>query len=190
MKIGLLGGTFDPVHNGHLALAKRAYDVLSLDKVLFIPSFLPPHKEERTVTPVLHRLKMLEIALNGYPFCEVSDIEISKERVVYTIDTLRELRERYTARVQLFFLVGSDFIDQYKTWKEYALLNSFAQFMIAARPGFSAGRVPEGMQLLEGNFPLVSSTDLRIIIRNNENVSRYLPAQVIQYIKQHELYSV
>ncbi len=189
MKIGLVGGTFDPVHNGHIALATKAYETLELDTVLFIPAFIPPHKNAPTITAVEHRRTMLEMALEGLSFCEISDIELAKERVVNTIDTLQELRTVYGAEVELYFLVGSDFVDQYTTWKEYEKLSSAAHFMIAARPGFSVSQIPEGMQLLEGDFPLVSSTDLRIIIRNGENVSRYLPANVYSYIQRNQLYS-
>jgi len=190
MKLGLLGGTFDPVHNGHVVLAEKAHEELGLDKVIFIPAFIPPHKNAEGITAVEHRLKMLEISSQDLSFCEISDIELKKEQVVYTVDTLREMRAIYGEAAELYFLVGSDFVDQYTTWKDYTTLSSLATFMIAARPGFSVNHIPEGMQLLEGDFPLVSSSDLRIIIRNGENVSRYVPLAVCNYIKNNNLYSL
>jgi nicotinate-nucleotide adenylyltransferase len=189
VKIGLLGGTFDPVHNGHLALAERAYNVLDLDRVIFIPAYMPPHKDQRTITAVEHRVRMLELAIAGKDFFEISDFEIAQQKVMHTVDTLKAFRQMYPSASEFFFLVGSDFVSEYKTWKDHSELTKLATFVIAARPGFTYSNLPEGMQSLEGDFPLVSSTDIRIIIRNRENVSRYLPSTVDSYIKEHGLYS-
>ena len=188
MKIGLLGGTFDPVHNGHLALAGTAYNELDLDRIIFIPAYIPPHKDPSKITPLEHRLTMLRLAVDPYPFCEISDIEISKERKVYTIETLREFHSRYPEDTSFYYLVGSDFIENYTTWKEYKELLRLAIFTVAARPGFSVSRVPDGIHILEGDFPLISSTDIRIIVRNGENVSRYVPSEVYNYIRDNSLY--
>jgi len=189
MKIGLLGGTFDPVHNGHITLAEVAHKTLNLEAVLFIPAYIPPHKDPQSVTPVEHRIAMLTLALEGKDFCRISQIELERRKVRYTIDTLKELRQHYPENCQFCFLVGSDFIDQYKTWKDYTFLTQHASFYIAVRPGFPVTQIPEGMQVLEGAFPLVASTDLRIIIKNGENVSRYIPSNVYEYIQRHALYS-
>ncbi len=188
MDIGLLGGTFDPVHNGHLALARTAFDALHLEKVVFIPAFIPPHKESKSIMSVSHRLRMLELSLLENPFCEISDIEIKKNKKVFTIDTLQELKRNYPRDVRLFFLVGSDFIHEYHTWKEPAELLELATFIIASRPGFSYTILPQGMQVLEGNFPDISSTDIRDKLKKREDVSDLLPPNVLSYIKKHALY--
>lgn len=189
MKIGLLGGTFDPIHNGHIALAERAQETLDLDRVVFIPAAIPPHKDERTITPTVHRVRMLELALEGKSSFEISDFEIAQEKVVYTVDTLKAFHRMYPPECEFFFLVGSDFVAEYTTWKEYSSLSELAVFVIATRPGFTFSNIPDGMQTLEGDFPLVSSTDIRIIIRNRENFSRYLPSPVYAYIKENGLYA-
>jgi len=189
MKIGILGGTFDPIHKGHLVLAEEAYQLLRLDKVLFVPAYIPPHKDPATITPIEHRLKMLELALDEFSFIEISEVEVSKKEVCYTIDTLRELKEIYPEDTEFFFLVGSDFVQDYKTWKEPNTLISLATFIIAVRPGFAISSIPEGMRLLEGNFPFISSTDIRIIVRHGEYLDEQLPRVVFNYIKKNKLYN-
>ena len=188
MNIGLLGGTFDPVHNGHLALAQKAFDALQLEKIIFIPAFIPPHKEPQSITSASYRLYMLRLALEEYPFCAISDIEIKKQKKVFTIDTLRELGKQYADDTRLFFIVGSDFVHEYHTWKDPDTLTGLATFVIAPRPGFSVTTVPDGMQILEGNFPPLSSTDIRAKLQNGEDIGGLVPARVAAYIQQHSLY--
>ncbi len=188
LKIGLIGGTFDPVHIGHLALAEEAYEVLSLDKIIFIPAFTPPHKDPKFISNVEHRVKMLKLAISDLHYCEISDIEVKKQDVCYTCDTLKELREVYPSGTDFTFLVGSDFIQDYTTWKNYQELPGLATFVIAVRPGFGLSELPEGMRLLEGNFPFVSSSDIRIIVNHGDNVAKQLPYRVFDYIKKNKIY--
>ncbi len=187
-KIGFLGGTFDPVHNGHLKLAEEAYNLLSLDKVVFIPAYIPPHKKEESITPIEHRLNMLELAVEGIPFVEISDIEAKKKDVCYTVDTLIELRVDYPAETEFFFIVGSDFLQEYTTWKDYEKLFNLANFVVAIRPGFSVADIPENVRLLEGDFPYISSSDIRVIIKHGEYFDGQIPRRVFNYIRKHGLY--
>ncbi len=188
MRVGLLGGTFDPVHNGHLTLAKATYQSFQLDKVLFIPAYTPPHKQGQVITSLDHRLEMLSIAVKELPFVGISDIEISKKAVRYTVETLRELKSILSDDTELFFLVGSDFILDYPTWKEPESLFRLATFVVAARPGYAVDVVPEGVQVLHGNFPNISSTDIRTMVQGGSDISSFVPAGVIKYIMQHNVY--
>ena len=189
MNIGLLGGTFDPVHNGHIQLAEEAYRQLSLEKVLFIPAYIPPHKDACQIISAEHRVNMLEIALNPYSFCEISRIELDTKKKVYTIDTLRAVKTLFHNETKLFFLVGSDFIHAYHTWKEPEALLRLATFTIGRRPEFSCEHIPEKMQLLKGEFPLISSTDIREMYRQGKECSRFLPAGVDEYITKEQVYA-
>lgn len=188
MRIGIIGGTFDPVHKGHLALAQKAYTYLELDKVIFVPAYIAPHKQTETTTAPDHRLAMLRLAIEGMDFCEISTYEFDKQEVVYTIDTLRHMREKFGTEAKLFFIVGSDFVYEYKTWKDYQQLFEYATFAVAARPGFKVRDLIEGMILLEGDFPCISSTDVRLIFKHGESALSCVPSKVFDYMREHGLY--
>ncbi|MBU1862426.1 MAG: nicotinate-nucleotide adenylyltransferase [Candidatus Omnitrophica bacterium] len=188
MKIGLLGGTFDPVHDGHLDLAQRALSELALQKIIFIPAFIPPHKESSSITSAVCRCEMLQLALEGKPQYEISDIEIQKQQKTYTVDTLREIKEIYPPDTEFFFLVGSDFLHEYHTWKEPEVVITLAQFVVAGRPGFPYASLPKRMIFLEGDFPSISSTAIRKTIKKGLDVTNMLPSSVYLYIKKYQLY--
>jgi len=115
-KIGLLGGTFDPVHNGHLLLGERVLETYRFDKLLFIPAANPPHKNEAVVCDVGHRLQMLKLAIAGKRRFELSEIEISREKVSYTFDTIQELKRQNGGRVLYHFIIGFDALSEIETW--------------------------------------------------------------------------
>ena len=188
MKIGILGGTFDPVHKGHLQLAEEAYTRLKLDSVLFMPAFIPPHKQDSVITSPEHRLAMLERALKELPYCQILDFELKQQKVVYTVDTLLELKKMYSINTEFFFLVGSDFIYEYQTWKKPELLLTLAEFVVAARPGFVVKVLPPSTQLLEGDFINVSSSEIRDNFAHNSNNAEFIPEQVLSYINEFGLY--
>ena len=188
MKIGLLGGSFNPIHIGHLILAEEARDHFSLRKVLFIPSYRSPHKknEARRVTP-RHRVAMVRLAVKGHAGFAVSDIEIRRGGVSYTIDTVRELR-RKIPRAEFFFLVGSDWVKQLSTWKEARKLFPLCRFVMVERPEFPVKKVPHGFERLTIPQIGISSKAIRQRVREGRSISYQVPEAVEKYILKHALY--
>jgi nicotinate-nucleotide adenylyltransferase len=133
-RIGLLGGTFDPVHFGHLAAAKAVHETLKLDTVTFIPAYQPPHKHCISLSTFSHRSAMLEIALTSWPDFSISYMEARRNGPSYTCDTLADLRKTLSAEVRLFFITGIDAFQEIHTWKKYHTLLHYADFAVIARP--------------------------------------------------------
>jgi nicotinate-nucleotide adenylyltransferase len=136
-RIGLLGGTFDPVHHGHLDAADAAHAALRLDEVLFIPSHVPPHRPAQPQASVFHRFAMLALAVQGRPYVRLSDTELAREGPSFTVDTLRRLHESGLRPLQLFFILGADAFAEIATWREYPGVLDAANFAVIARPGTS-----------------------------------------------------
>ncbi|HET97463.1 MAG TPA: nicotinate (nicotinamide) nucleotide adenylyltransferase [Desulfurivibrio alkaliphilus] len=152
-RIGILGGTFDPVHNGHLVLAAAARDGFALDLVVFIPAAQPPHKLGEPVSSFAHRAAMLELALTGRPAMVVSRMEQQRLGPSFSIDTLRELRRNLPAACPLFFIIGSDAFAEITTWKNYQELFRYADFLVAERPDLAPGRLAGLLNDLPGFLP-------------------------------------
>ncbi|TAJ09231.1 MAG: nicotinate (nicotinamide) nucleotide adenylyltransferase [Nitrospirae bacterium] len=134
MKIGLFGGTFDPVHRCHVAVATQVRDLLHLDRVLLIPSGDPPHKPLGTLAPAFHRLEMVRLAIAGEPSLEASELEIRRPAKSYSIETVRTLKEQYGPGAELFFLIGLDAFLELHTWKDAPSLLSLCHFVVVSRP--------------------------------------------------------
>ena len=141
-KIGIMGGTFDPVHYGHLVTAEGARCEFGLDQVLFLPSGIPPHKTKKRVSSAEHRYMMTVLATLSNPHFEVSRIDIDRKGISYTIDTLQILREQYGPKVELYFITGADAIFEIMSWKDSDQLLKIAHFIAATRPGFSLEELP------------------------------------------------
>ncbi|MEN8257090.1 MAG: nicotinate (nicotinamide) nucleotide adenylyltransferase [Thermodesulfobacteriota bacterium] len=213
-RLGILGGTFDPVHLGHFAVAQAALDSLVLDQVLFIPSFKPPHKTERAITPFAQRLAMLKLALAGHPAFQVSDLEGERQDFSYTIDTLQELRKRLGGETTLYFLMGFDAFVEMATWKQYRDIPRFADIVVINRPHSQHGTMALAVQDVfgiqggifqkeEGQWQLttgglihelvmdevpVSSSAIRQALSAGEDVTAMLHPMVSSYIKENSLY--
>lgn len=209
-KIGILGGTFDPVHLGHLTVARRVLSQFQLDRVLFIPAPAPPHKE-RSLTPFVHRVAMLEAALEGEPGLHVSILEAERTSPSYTVETLEELHRRLDP-CKLFLVIGADMFVEIKLWYRYEDLFHLADLIVAARPGFSASSVAGQVAALTGSFTFdaeqqlwqrsdgfriyylpdtdvaVSSSSIRQKLAAGKVVQDILPAAVKAYIHRHGLY--
>lgn len=134
MKIGLFGGTFDPVHRCHVAVATQVRDKLHLDRVLLIPSGDPPHKPLGTLAPAIHRLAMVRLAIAGEPSLEASELEIQRPAKSYSIETVRTLKSQYGPGAELFFLIGLDAFLELPTWKDAPSLLSLCHFVVVSRP--------------------------------------------------------
>jgi len=191
MRTGVFGGTFDPVHIGHLVVADRVRQEWALDRVLFVPSAIPPHKVEDEISPGLHRLEMLRIALSGNKAFELSDIEIRRGGVSYTIDTLRELHTREPDD-QWFLLVGADNIREFHLWREPYKIAEMATILVLTRPGyiptFDEAMPADKIELCEVPEIGVSSTEIRERVFSGKSCRYILPAEVEQYVLNHGLY--
>lgn len=187
MKIGILGGTFNPIHYGHLILGEQVLGQLGLDRVIFVPAFLPPHKTDKMIARAGHRLQMVELAVRGNPHFCVSDIEIKRKGKSYTVDTLRQIKRRYP-KAELFFICGSDLVAEIPTWKEVGEIYKMAKFVLAKRPGF--GKRLRGPAFLKINVAQVdiSSSFIRNLVRHRKSITYLTPYVVVKYIEKHRLY--
>ena len=137
MRLGLLGGSFDPVHNGHLAIARQTREALGLDQILFIPTSHPPHKPNGSLAPAQDRYEMVRLAITSDSSLAISDVEIRRPGKSYSVDTIRLLQQKYGAQTQLFFLIGIDAFLDFPSWREPLTLLELCPFVVLSRPGLS-----------------------------------------------------
>lgn len=211
MRVAVFGGTFNPVHYGHLRLAEEVREACSLDRVVFMPTFITPHKLKDSLTPASVRLELVRRAVADNPGFSVSDIEIRREGRSFTVDTVRELKKEPGASISL--IVGSDSFNEITTWYEYAELVRLSSFIVVPRPGYPFKK-PEEVLAIElanefwydsssgtyvnsgGNSitylqttPVdISSSDIRERVRRGQSVRYLLPDGVIEFIKNEGLY--
>lgn len=207
MRLGILGGTFDPVHYGHLRFAEEARELFSLDGVVFVPVGIPPHKEATRIASAEQRLKMVELAIKGnHLFC-VSDIEIKKPWMSYSVDTIKEIKKEFSPEVELYFLVGHDAFQEIGSWKDYQELLTLCHFVVATRAG-QGGTLPlevadlfcydgNGCYRYRGGTWLyqveittldISSTRIRETVRQGNSVKYLVPPEVEDFIRVNGLY--
>ena len=187
-RIGVFGGTFDPIHNGHLVVADEVLSQLGLDQVLFVPAGDPWQKETRASDT--DRLSMVILALEGHPQYAVSTIDLDRPGHTYTVDTLTELRQQFP-NDELFFILGADAYRGIESWQEAERLPGLAQFIVVSRPTEAGGEplvMRTGVNLLEIPALPVSSTQCRQAIREGMTVTGLVPTEVEQYIEDHHLY--
>jgi nicotinate-nucleotide adenylyltransferase len=190
-KIGVFGGSFDPIHIGHLAIAQEARWQFELDVVLFMVTAHPPHKKEPEA-PVEHRLRMVESAIEDEPYFEPSRIEIERGGDSYTAETLRQLRKMYP-QASLYLIVGSDSAIDFSTWKNPEEVIEMANVVIASRPGFDLSLMEPRLKGKAdiSRFPALelSSTTIRERLRSGRPIRFLVPEVVERYIREHGLYS-
>nr|BBH94910.1 putative nicotinate-nucleotide adenylyltransferase [Thermogemmatispora argillosa] len=200
-RIGLLGGTFDPIHYGHLVIAEEVRATLALSEVVFIPTGQPPHKPGRPVTPAAHRLAMLRLAIASNPAFSVSEIELERPGPSYTVETLRLLRERWGPGAYFAFILGADSLAEFTSWYNAAGVLAQLDCLVAVgRPGY---RPPEELlATLEKRLPgirerlrvvnapslSISASDLRRRVAEGRPIKYQTPESVEAYIAQHQLY--
>lgn len=199
-RIGILGGTFNPVHTGHLILAQSALEAFELEKVLFIPCGMPPHKESAGLIAAAHRLAMVEAAIEGDLRFEALNIEIQRGGVSYAVDTVRQLHDLYR-EADLFFIIGSDTLPELHLWRDVRTLLTLCRFACLARPGFDVHSLkPEDLHLepasaravmanvVAGRQIDISSTDIRYRVAEGLGIRYLVPREVEIYIAEHRLY--
>ena len=189
--IGIVGGSFDPVHFAHLAIAQSAYEHFALQKVCFIPANIPPHKRETVTISATHRLAMLQRAVKGNKAFCVWDGELKRKGISFTVDTLNELKRLYP-QSHFYFIIGSDNIVEILTWKEYKTIIKMVTLCVTHRPGYSM-RIPaelSGAKIV--TFPSVewriSSSMIREYLSTNISCRYMIPDAVMEYIKRNGLY--
>lgn len=198
-KLGIMGGTFDPIHYGHLVTAEAVRSEFELDQVIFVPSGRPPHKNPTQVTPAQHRYLMTVLATLTNPHFDVSRVDIDRLGETYTVDTLTDLRREYGAGVQFYFITGADALAEIFSWKEPERLVHECVFVGATRPGFTLERLsPEvedfmhqhaaSFRFIEVPALAISSTDLRQRIARGRSIRYLAPDEVAFYIMKNGLY--
>jgi nicotinate-nucleotide adenylyltransferase len=188
MRIGILGGTFNPIHIGHLILAEEAFNKLKLDKLIIVPTFMPPHKATEALLDAKHRLKMVKLAVDENPHFDVSSIEVDAKKKSYSIDTLKEFRVKFGEDTQLFFITGSDSLKDLFSWKDVNDIFKISKFIVASRPGYPLTEVPKEVETVVITPIEVSSEDIRRRLKEGRSIKYLVPEKVRQYIAEHGLY--
>ncbi|MGR3303108.1 MAG: nicotinate-nucleotide adenylyltransferase [Candidatus Scalindua sp.] len=201
-RIGILGGTFNPIHMGHLIMAKEVCTHHHLSKVIFVPAYIPPHKYVDDLTDAGHRYQMAKEAINENDKFEVSDLEIKRKGRSYTIDTVQEILRHYGEECEVFLIIGADSLNELELWKDIRTLSQLCHFVIINRPGFSTDTSPRLAELI-GNDNIsdmeklrieiepvgISSTGIRKRLKDRIEIKGLVPECVEAYIKEHGLYS-
>lgn len=212
-RTGLFGGTFDPVHLGHLRAAEEIRELLGLDKVYFIPSAVPPHKMSAHITEPSHRLEMLKIAVSSNPHFDTCDYEVREKTTSYTIETLRYLTGAHPD-TEFYFIVGHELFSEIETWREYKELFTLSNFAVITRPGFLNGaphpplalktefsyhKVEDNVTFYRNNKSRIiaftqirgleiSSTEIRRFVKGEKSIRYLVPDRVEEYITNNKLY--
>lgn len=199
-KIGIMGGTFDPIHFGHLVLAEEIRNNFGLEKIFFVPVGTPPHKGEHAITDKALRYSMTLLASMSNPNFEVSKIEIESEEVSYTINTIKKIKERLNNDdVEIYFITGADAIMAIESWKDYRELLTLCSFIGATRPGIHAEHLEEKIEYLRKTYGAsihlthipglaISSTDIRNRVQEGRSFKYLLPEAVESFIIKNDLY--
>ena len=189
MKIGILGGSFDPLHFGHLALAKSAFKALNLDKLLFLPSGNHPFKKNSTVLPAEKRYELVTKALQNYANFEASRLDMESDKISYTSDLVRRLKNLFPED-ELYLIAGDDIVAEFTKWNEWKWLLANIQFVIACRPGTNRDNW-ENLDYLEYfmfiNMPPheISSSEIRRRVKNNKNISSFVPKIILPEVEKY-----
>jgi len=199
MRVGVFGGTFDPIHVGHLVSAEEVRVKLKLERVVFVPARLPPHKLDQVVSPVDHRLAMIELAIASNPHFAVSRVDIDRSGPSYTVDTIELLRDEWGPSVEIYFIMGSDSLLDILTWHNPQELIRLCRFAVVSRPGYQVDLdeldallpgVASRVQMLNAPELAISATDIQRRVRKGLSIKYQVPEAVEDYIYQHKLYQV
>ena len=211
MRLGILGGTFDPIHLGHLRLAEEVGEGFNLNTVYLLPAASPPHKGRKSVTPFHHRFEMTKLGVEGSPLLVAFDLEARRQGLSYSIETLKEFHRLFPSNPELFFILGTDAFQEIETWKHYQELFNYAHFVVVQRPGIPARKMeerlfslgvpfrkeeenrfigPSGLTViyLEATLLDISSTGIREKAAAGKSIRYLVPESVRCYIVEYGLY--
>lgn len=197
-KIGIMGGTFNPIHIAHMILAESAYEQFKLDKILFMPSKNPPHKRHENIVSDEHRVQMVELAIQNNPHFELSKVEIEREGITYTAETLQILTQKNPDQ-EYYFIIGGDSLFQMEHWMSPDIIFSLCHVIAAGRDNVPEQKVLDHIKFLTNNYDAqihylnvpnmdVSSNYIRQIRKVGRSIRYYVPELVEQYIREHQLY--
>lgn len=197
-KIAIFGGTFNPIHNAHLLLAEQVKEEFNIDTIIFIPSGIPPHKDNVNKNENIHRYNMVKEAILKNDNFEISDLELNRKGYSYTIDTLNHIKRIYPNH-KIYFIIGADNVNEINTWKEPDKLFSLCEFIVAMRPGYNKKDIIEEISKIREKYGAkiiicnsiefaVSSTIIRDKVFNSKSIRYLVPAEVDRYIKRERLY--
>jgi len=213
MKWGLLGGTFDPIHMGHLRCAEEIREIFDLNRIIFIPASLPPHKLDAEITSFYHREQMVRLAIEGNPSFSFSDVENQRAGKSYSIETVEYFLNKYLKSIEIYFILGQDAFHAIQTWKDWQKLLHLCNFAVLTRPGYEnkgmTGILPEDFaaqfaydEVADGyrgpsghmiyfrqvTFLDISSSDIRARVREGKSITYLTPESARHYIKKNNLY--
>ena len=193
MKVCLFGGTFDPPHLGHLIIAQTIFEAENFDQIVLVPAYQPPHKNGMKISPVDQRLEMLNIAIKENPNFIMSDLEIERKGLSYSIDTIMEYKKQNNLNSnELFYLMGSDSLRQFKKWKDPKMIIDESRVIVAIRPGFRPSDIPNWIlaKIQFASIPRIeiSSTTIRERWVNDKTIRYMVTESVWQYINKNKLY--
>ena len=186
-RVALFGGTFDPIHLGHLIIAQMVIESMSLDQVIFVPSCTPPHKNTKQLFSAEDRLNMVRLAVRGNPQFLVSDVEYKRGGKSYSIDTVRYYRQILSKKTKLFFIVGGDALHTLNTWKEIDELRKQVEFVCVNRPGYVGDEEKDEYHSVTIQGIDISSTQIRQRIVQGKRIQYLVPEAVLRYIERHHL---
>ena len=187
MKIGILGGTFNPIHIGHLILAEEAREKLILDKIIFVPTYLPPHKDNSDIAPANDRLAMVKLSISGNRYFSISGLEIKRDGRSYTIDTIKEFKTIYP-NDDLYFIIGSDLLKYLDEWKDLVEIIKMVKFIVATRPGYPLEKIPAYISTVAIRAVDISGFEIRRCVKENKSFRYLVPEPVYKYIIKNKLY--
>lgn len=193
MNICLFGGTFDPPHIGHLIIAESILSDLDIDKIIFIPSSIPPHKPLHSYSSASSRVEMLQISIKGTPAFQISDIELNRPGASYSVDTIKQIKSQMSlSKEELYFVIGSDSLVEFQRWKNPHEILSLAQVIIAPRSLFTKDMVKpeflEQVQFLDTPQIDISSSMIRERVKEKKSIRYYVIPEVLEYIQEKRLY--
>jgi nicotinate-nucleotide adenylyltransferase len=189
MRTGIFGGTFNPPHAGHLIVAEHVRQELGMDRIIFVPAAIPPHKQTLEIVEGSHRLAMVQRAVEGNACFAVSDLEIRRRGVSFTVDTLEEFK-RQAPRDELFLLIGMDNLLEFQSWKDPEKIAQLATIVGLTRPGFTVGEAAVVRNLILCEVPeiAIASSTIRQRIKDGKSIRYLVPPSVEHYINEHRLY--
>ncbi len=189
-RIGILGGSFDPIHIGHLIVAQMTLETMQLDKVIFIPVSISPHKniKKRIMSSPIDRYQMVKLAIKGHPFFEISDYEVKKGGISYSIDTALHLRNLYQDSADFIYIIGEDLVNHLENWRQIDDLVKIVRFAVIHRPGIKKKNRVFSYDDVSVPGIDISSSFIRKRVREGKSIDYFVPSMVAQYVYKMKLY--